>query len=130
MARTDRKQLAEALNQIIQKSSDQKKLAKAIARYVSENHLTKDLDAILREVENIRRADGIVEATVVSANSLNEKLKRDIRSLLTQEQQSKKVIINQVIDADVLGGLRIITGEQQLDVTVQSKLNRLKRAVV
>ncbi len=129
MASPTRTELSKALLSVINKTNDQQKLAKAIAHYLSEKRQTRELDAVMRDVARLRAEKGIIEATVISAFPLNETLKRDIRSLIAKEQKTEKIIINEVIDPSVLGGIRIETGEQQLDVTVQAKLHRLKRAI-
>lgn len=128
MASPTRTELSKALLSVINKTNDQQKLAKAIAHYLSEKRQTRELDAIMRDVARLRAEKGILEATVISAFPLHETLKRDIRSLIAKEQKTE-IVLNEVIDPSVLGGIRIETGEQQLDVTVQAKLHRLKRAI-
>lgn len=130
MAKASRKELAQVLADIIDRTTDQQMLAKAVARFVSEHRLAKELDSIMREVERIRAAEGVVEATVTTAFPLTDALKRDIRSLISKERNVKHVVINEVVNQDVIGGLRIEAGEQQLDVTIQGKLNRLKGASI
>lgn len=133
MATPTRKQIAKALVSVTNQSGaslDSPKLAKAIALYLSENRRTKDLDGLLRDIMTLRADAGVVEVTVTSAFPLTPSLKRDVRSLIAKQHGAKEVILNEVVDPEVLGGLRIETGEQQLDVTVQQKLNRLKRAIV
>lgn len=130
MAKSSRKELAGALNGMITTSSDPSKLAKAIARYLTEERQTKDLDGLMRDIIRMRENDGIIEVTATTAFPLSDQLKRDIRSLIEKQHNTTHIIINEVIDPYVVGGLKLETSEQQLDVTVQAKLHRLKRAIV
>lgn len=129
MAAPTRKELAKALISVMAQSKDSAKLAKAIALYLSEHRQTKELDGLMRNISDLRAKSGTIEAIVTSAFLLTPALKRDIRSLITKQRGAKEVILVETIDPSVLGGIRIETGEHQLDVTVQQKLNRLKRAI-
>ena len=130
MAQPTRKMLAQALLPTINKSTDPAKLAKSIAQYLVQARRINEVDGLMRDVTSLREQSGIIEVTVTSAFPLNQVLKRDIRMLVTKQRPDAKVIINEVIDPSVLGGVKLETSEQQLDVTVQSKLESLKRAIV
>lgn len=130
MAAPTRKELAKAILAKMDLSKDDQKLAKAIALYLSEHRMSKDLDGLMRDIASLRADNGTLEVNVTSAFPLTASLKRDIRSFVAKQSKSKEVIFVETIDPRVLGGLRIETGEQQLDATVQAKLNRLKRAIV
>lgn len=129
MANLPRKELAKALLPIMDSTKDPAKLAKAIALFLSEEKRTKDLEGLMRDITTLRAESGVIEATVTSAFPLTGALKRDIRSLITKQHGAKEVILVEVVDPTVLGGVKIETGEHQLDVTVQQKLNRLRRAI-
>lgn len=123
-------QLAKALLPMIEATHDSKKLAHSIAQYLSQERRTKDLDAIMRDITRLRSEAGIVEATVTSAFPITPSLRREIQNLIASETKAKKVLLNEVVNPDVLGGLRIEAGEQQLDTTIKTKLQKLKQAVV
>jgi len=50
--------------------------------------------------------------------------------MVAKTSKADKVILNETIDPSVIGGVRIETNEQQLDITVRAKLNKLKQATV
>ncbi len=129
MAAPKRKELAKVLTPMIHKSSDPAKLARQIARYLVEQRRTNDVDGLMRDIIALREQDGTVEVTVTSAFPLSQQLKRDIRSLITRSRKDATVIINEVVDPSVIGGMKVETSEQQLDITIQAKLNQLKRAI-
>ena len=99
------------------------KLSRAVAAYVIEQRRTSDLDAILREVSRIREDQtGIVEATVTSAFPISDKVKKEIKGLLGED----KLVVNEVIDKTVIGGVRVETSAVHLDLTVRNRLHKLK----
>ncbi len=125
-----RKETATALLNLAEKSRDQKQLAEAIALYLTQNRQTKELDGLMRDMVRMRSDNGITEATVVSAHPISAKLKSDLKAMVAKTSKADKVILNETIDPSVIGGVRIETNEQQLDITVRAKLNKLKQATV
>jgi len=124
MSAPSRRELAEAILKLSDKKSSQR-LTESIAAYLVANRRTGELDAIMREVSRLREArDGVTEVTATSAHPMNDQLRRSIKSIL----DSKKLIINEVVDAEVLGGVRLETSEELLDLTVRNRLNQLKAA--
>lgn len=122
MAKASVKQIAQAINDLSQKSTDDKALAKEIAAYIVAERRSADLGAIMREVARLRSQSGIVEATVTTARPLSDNVRSSIKQLLNSDQ----AVINEVIDKTVIGGVRIEANEYYLDLTVRNRLNRLK----
>lgn len=124
MSSPSRQELAEAILHLSGKMSE-KKLTDTLAAYLVANRRTGELDAIMREVSRRReQRDDVTEVTATSAHKLNESARKAIKALLS----NKKLIINEVVDAGVLGGVRLETSEVQLDLTVRNRLNQLKAA--
>lgn len=121
---------ATALLALAETAKDQKKLATAIAQYLTEERRTKELDSLMREIARVRSERHTVEATATSAYPLSAKVKADVKTLIAKTHGSKTVVLNEVVDPEVIGGMRIETSEQQLDLTVQTRLNTLKKAIV
>lgn len=122
MSAPSRQELAEAIFHIWNNRSA-KVATQAIAAYLVDNRRTGELDAIMREVARLReQQDNVTEVTATSAYKLNDGARKAIKSLLG----NKKLIINEVVDADMLGGVRLETSELQLDLTVRNRLNQLK----
>ncbi len=125
-----RKDLAKALLPLLEKNKDQKKLAKAIAQYLAENRQTKELDGLMRDIARLRADDGAVEATATTAFPLSPQLKRELETIVSKAHKADRVILNQVVDPNVIGGVRLETAEKQLDVTVRAELNKLRTSIV
>lgn len=100
-------------------------LAKDIAGYLVLERRSSELGAIMREVIRIRAMKGKTEATVTTAIPLTDKIRTNIRHQIGNQN----IIINEVIDKKVIGGVRIESNEYYLDLTVRNRLNRLKIGV-
>jgi F-type H+-transporting ATPase subunit delta len=80
-------------------------------------------DDIGWELERRGRA---ANATVVSAHTLSEQLRKDITAHVKKAAGVKEVIINQTVDPSVLGGVRIETAAHSWDKTLSRKLTEIK----
>lgn len=130
MARLKRTELAQIVARLSAESKDQKKLAKAIAGYLVQNHQTRELDAIMRNIMSLRENDGVIEANITSAFPLSSSLQKEVTNLLKKEYPTvSKIVIDQQVDPEVLAGIKIQTIDRQLDETARGKLQQLTRAV-
>lgn len=129
-----RKDLAKALLPLVEKTpkdrTHQKKLAAAIAQYLAENRQTKELDGLMRDIARLRAERGIVEATATTAFPLSPKLKRELENIVSKTHKADKVVLNEVVDPSVIGGVRLETAASQLDVTIQAELHQLRTSIV
>ncbi len=123
MSKPTKRDIALVICELSRKQSADK-LAKTIADYLVQERRTGELDAIMREVLRQRHnKDGISEVTLSSAFPLSKKTKASIAALVG----GKNVVINENIDTDLLGGVRVESNEEMLDLTVRTRLNRLKQ---
>lgn len=121
MAKPTIKELATVILELSEKTSEQK-LAKVTASYLQQERRTGELDAIMREVKELRKKKtGLTEADVTSAFPIDATVKKQIKQLFGQN-----VLINETIDKSVIGGVRVETNEKYLDLTVRNRLNQLK----
>jgi F0F1-type ATP synthase delta subunit len=123
-----RRHLAEVLGAKTMHIHDDKKLAKAIAAFLLETGHTDDLQSLMRDIQTYRAEHGLVEATIVTAYPLEKHVEADVRSVLHEVYpHAKTFILNERIDPELVGGLRIELAHDQLDLSVQDKLNTFKR---
>ena len=102
-------------------------LAKALqelAAYLITTKRVREVNLVVRTIEDELAKDGVVVARVVSAHELSATLKRDITKLIG----AREVHFSETIDPDVLGGVRIETPGKLLDATIQRKLLALRQA--
>lgn len=123
-----RQQLAKTIAKRTLDEKDLNQLTKEVAAYLLAENQSANLSSIMRDVMAYRAEFGHIEANIISAHPLDAKLRDDI-TLIVQSAfpDSKHIVINESIDENVVGGLRIEMANLQLDNTVQAKLNTLKR---
>ncbi len=105
-----------------------KKFAGEVASYLLSSNRTGELDSLARDLVSYRAKDGVVEVTAVSAHKLPPKVLKEVNQRVKRIHPSaKKVIVNQRIDGDQVGGIRLELPGQQLDLTVRGKINQFKQ---
>jgi len=123
-----RLELAEVIAERTLHINDSAKLATAVAGFLLEEGRVDELDSLMRDVLNYRAKHGHVEATVVSAYPISDSVKKDVLAAIKSEYPKAKVfVINEKVDPSVVGGVRIELANEELDLTVQAKLNTFKR---
>ncbi len=125
-----RKELAEVLGEKTLHITGKAELVNSIAAYLAAEHRTVDLNSLTRDIMQYRLSKGIVEAVAVSAHEVNDTVLRDIEDLLKEHfPDAKKIIIDSRIDESVVGGIRIELPQENLDLSIRSRLNLFKRLV-
>lgn len=105
-----------------------KKFADEVAGYLLASNRTGELDSLARDMVGYRSQEGVIEVTAVSARRLTGAALDEVRQKIKQLYPgAKRVIINQRIDSDQIGGVRLEMPGQQLDLSVRGKLNQFKQ---
>ena len=88
------------------------------------------LDNVVEEFDRYRdQHEGRVRARVVTAHKLDDELLNALRSAIEQRTQ-KSVDLTEMIDPEVLGGLRVNVGDRVLDGTLRRTLQDMRRSFV
>ncbi len=110
------------------KSGSSKKLSQEIAAYLLAEGRINELDSVLRDVQADWAAAGFVEVIAASAHPLTTSTKADITKQVTKLcPAAKKIIVTEVHDPEVVGGVRLNLANQQLDLSVEAKLNKFRQ---
>lgn len=72
---------------------------------------------------------GSVEATVISADPLSEKVVEQIKKSIQGLTDGKQVDLKVEVDSKILGGLKVIIGDRSIDLSVQSRVQTLSAAL-
>lgn len=109
-----------------------KKFAGEVASYLLRENRTGELDSLARDLIDYRAQElGVVEITAVSARKLSPaalaKVKTQVKRI---HPKARQIIINQRIDEEQIGGVRLELPGQQLDLSLRSKLNKFKQLTV
>ena len=85
------------------------------------------LDNIVEEFDHHRDVhEDRVQARVVSAKKLDDDLLEALRTALEQRTQ-KSVVLTEMVDPEVLGGLQVKVGDRVLDGTLRRSLQDMRR---
>lgn len=103
------------------------KATEQLAAFILENRIHSQIEDILLSVEEqYSKEFGVVEAEVTAAHPLSASLKKQLEQLIIKKTNAKKIILHEQIDKSVLGGVKISTQSMELDLTLGSKLDRLR----
>lgn len=123
-----RHQIAAELAQRTLGTLDVKAFATEVAAYLLDTGRTGELDSLLRDIMQYRAEHGIVEVIAASAHPLTAEVKADIEAKVkAMYPDAKQIIISEVQDDSVIGGVRLDLANEQLDLSVRAKLNHFKQ---
>lgn len=126
--KTRRTRIAQTIADRTLKSGSSKKLSQEIAAYLLAERRVSELDSVLRDVQADWAEAGYVEVIARSAHSLTAATKAEIAEQVKSLYPSaKKIIVTEVADPDVIGGVRLDLANQQLDLSIEAKLNKFKQ---
>ena len=122
-----RSAIAKVINQKLDKA-DAKKAAEDIAGYLLAEKRVGELDSLMRDLQQIRSDQGAVEVNALSAHELDQNSINEIKTLIKKKfPGTNQIIINKIIANDVVGGVRLVMANQQLDLTIRYKLSKFKQ---
>lgn len=105
-----------------------KQLSREIAAYLLAEGRVSELDSVLRDVQSDWAEKGYVEVLASSAHELSSEVKSGIMARIKAlYPEAKQVVVTEVRDSEIIGGVRLRLANQQLDLSVESKLNKFKQ---
>lgn len=126
--KTPRSDIADIVAKKSLKATSTKKLGREIAAYLLDTGRTRELDPLLRDVQADWVEVGYVEAVAVSAHALDARARTDIKAKVRGlYPRAKKIIITEQYSPEVIGGVRIELPNEQLDLSIEAKLNKFKQ---
>lgn len=126
--KTPRTRIADTIAKQTLKAGESKAYAKEIAAYLIAEGRTGELDSLLRDVQAEWAEQGHVEVLARTAHSLTAEAKSQITAKAKALYPgAKSVIVTEIADPSVLGGLQLTVANQQLDDSVEAKLNKFKQ---
>jgi F-type H+-transporting ATPase subunit delta len=105
-----------------------RRYSREVAAYLLSERRTGQLDSIMRDVQGDWAQAGFVEVLASSAHPLSAAVKKDIAARIRRlHPKARQVIVTEIRDPEVIGGVRLNLADQQLDLSVQAKLNKFKQ---
>ncbi len=101
-----------------------------VLRLMSEyNHFVYMEGFIKNFIKLYHKIIGVVEAKIVLAENIDQKMSDQILELLAQKFKHQ-VILKKIIDPEILGGMRLEIESYVIDNTIANKLRRLKLEII
>lgn len=89
--------------------------------------LTEKIIAKFSEIYN--QKNGIVEAEVITKCDMGHATMDRVKSFIKEKYQAKEVVIKNIIDENIKGGIVIKVGDEVLDGSVARQLKNLNNAL-
>jgi F0F1-type ATP synthase delta subunit len=126
--KTPRTRIAHTIADKTLKGGSTKRLSREIAAYLLAERRVSELDSVLRDVQADWAEAGHVEVIATSAHPLTASVKVDItKQIKALYPAAKRIIVTEAHDAEIIGGVRLSLANQQLDLSVEAKLNKFKQ---
>jgi F-type H+-transporting ATPase subunit delta len=104
--------------------------AKNLVRAVIENGRLSVLPEIARQFQALVDArSGTSQATVESAFPIDASQLAEVKSVMERRFQ-RNLDLHVVVKPELIGGVRVIVGDEVLDTSIRARLDRMKAALV
>ena len=98
-----------------------------LAKVLIKNRQMKLFSKITKKFGEIwNQEKGIVEAEITSREELHTELRNKISKYIKEKYRAKEVILKNIVDEKIKGGIIIRVGDEILDGSVKRQLQELK----
>lgn len=126
--KTPRTRIAKTVAQKTLKEGSSKEYARELAAYLLAERRAGDIDSLLRDVQAAWAEQGYVEVIARVSHSLSQGARDDIERRIRQlYPAAQRIVVTEVHDPAVIGGVQIRLADQQLDLSVDAKLRTFKQ---
>jgi F-type H+-transporting ATPase subunit delta len=103
--------------------------AKNLLQVVIENDRLAALPEIAAQFQTLVQASsGVLDATVYSAHPIAPTQLGDVMQAL-EKRFNRKLVPHVVLEPELIGGIRVVVGDQVLDTSVKARLEQMKAAL-
>jgi F0F1-type ATP synthase delta subunit len=128
MSKIPRTRLAAAVAATTLEDGISPQYVREVAAYLLSEGRSNELDSLLRDVQADWASRQYLEVIAASAFPLTPAVREDIaRTVKKIHPEAKHIIVTEVHDPSVIGSVRLSLPDQQLDLSVQAKLNKFKQ---
>ncbi|MCA9309349.1 F0F1 ATP synthase subunit delta [Candidatus Saccharibacteria bacterium] len=110
--------------------ADQKSIehaVKELAALLLEERMHDQVEEIILDIaREYQLQHGVVEAEARTAQKLSAEVKKQLSERVRATTGAKKVVLHEEIDRTLLGGVVLSAPDMELDLSLQSKLMKLK----
>ena len=131
MSKLPRTLIAKLIAERSMKPVSANNLAQEIAAYLVFEGRTNELDSLLRDIQQYRADNGILEVNTITANPLDASTLSELKSRLSEIYNNpNQIIVNQIITPSAVAGIRVEMANQLYDASVRTKLNQFKQLTI
>jgi ATP synthase F1 delta subunit len=106
-------------------------LMKDVVVFINKKRLLAKSDKILTALEKIIDEDNqITRVKISSHRKLEDREKKEIEDFIKKKYKSKEVELSITEDEKLLGGIKIETGDEILDMTLSNKVQKLQNYLI
>ncbi len=121
----DTKEKLNSVDKIFNQFSDE---SKNLIKLVVKNGRTSELSLIAQDfINKVEDMNGVQRITLTSAAKLNKENIENILSISSLVDANAPYDLQLIVNPSILGGYILRVGDQQIDASVRSKLNNLKK---
>jgi len=128
--RASAKQFAQVLYELTDNKSnaDIEHSVADFARHMEKERKIKLAGKVIEQFGKIyNEKNGIVEAEVVTAEKISEALEKKVKNYIEKKYSAKKVIVKNIIDPKIKGGMIVRVGDEVVDGSIAGRLGELKK---
>jgi F0F1-type ATP synthase delta subunit len=126
--KTPRTRIAQVIADRTLQSGADDTLVREVAAYLLGERRVGELNSLMRDVQADWAKVGQVEVLAASAFPLSADVRQDIEARVKAiYPNATRIIVTEVLDPEVIGGVRLSLANQQLDLSVEAKLNKFKQ---
>lgn len=125
-------QYAKTLYELTEKKSHQEinDVIPEFAKLLAKKNQLKLLPKIIEKFGEIyNKENGIVEAEVITKETMGHATRDKISKFIKDKYKAKEVLINNIVNESLKGGIIIQVGDEVMDGSVSGQLNRLKSSL-
>lgn len=104
---------------------------KKIIKFIADRRLiskTKDILEHLDKIINYENQKIVVK--VLSARKIKEEIKIELSLFLKKHYNAKEVVLKEIIDEKLLGGIRLEVDDEVIDFTIKNKFKKLQEHLI
>ena len=103
---------------------------KVVKFLVRKRLLSKTGDILERLNKIINNENKKIVVKLLSAKKLKEEIKKELIFFLRERYKAKGVILTEIIDEKLLGGIKVEINDEIIDLTIKNKIKKLKEYLI
>jgi F-type H+-transporting ATPase subunit delta len=121
-------QYAKVLVSLSSEGGDSSRMAASFLSFVHKHRSMKKLSEIVRAAEVLSdERDGRVSLLVETAVETDDATRKDIAKIAETQFPGKEVSLRHAVRADLIGGVRLSSGDEVVDGSVRARLRAMKK---